>query len=450
VTSSLSRSKASFAILLLFLAALPALAFSEPIIVHQVACHSTTKAILYNGTVLELPSLRPLAQLGPIEGCDIYESYGERIAAWRGGQVEVYDGLRRRFTVRGDQAYIGSRFVLVTARDFVAVYSLYGFQVFRLDSHTVPAYVRLLGAGKAGPKAALLITPTLCKVRMQVESYLLVYDLDLGLWDIHQTGAVSFLAVPSGALWVKNGTLYHNGQAIGKAPDGLYPVSGFDGYATVEGGVVLVVALNGSTWRLKAPAGRGLAVSRLSEGFAACSDYECACTFNCTGFSEVARQAFSPPAAAETGTHYLLYANTVLYILEKPKPAPQPASTTAPQNATKPATTSTTPPENASAPASAGTTEGSASATTQQPSAEQPPSAEAQQPAAPAALNTTQHAPTKPAQFPNVSAAPRRSLSGLEQPEQRARVEPVPAWLLAAAAAVAVLVIYLLYRRRHL
>ena len=327
----MSRSKASFAILLLFLAALPALAFSEPIIVHQVACHSTTKAILYNGTVLELPSLRPLAQLGPIEGCDIYESYGERIAAWRGGQVEVYDGLRRRFTVRGDQAYIGSRFVLVTARDFVAVYSLYGFQVFRLDSHTVPAYVRLLGAGKAGPKAALLITPTLCKVRMQVESYLLVYDLDLGLWDIHQTGAVSFLAVPSGALWVKNGTLYHNGQAIGKAPDGLYPVSGFDGYATVEGGVVLIVALNGSTWRLKAPAGRGLAVSRLSEGFAACSDHECACTFNCTGFSAIAYQAFSPPTVTETGAHYLLYANTVLYILEKPRPA-----STAPQGSTTP------------------------------------------------------------------------------------------------------------------
>ncbi|MCC6059068.1 MAG: hypothetical protein LM563_02360 [Thermofilum sp.] len=338
----MSRSKASFAILLLFLAALPALAFSEPIIVHQVACHSTTKAILYNGTVLELPSLRPLAQLGPIEGCDIYEGYGERIAIWRGGQVEVYDRLSRRFTVRGDQAYIGSRFVLVTAKDFVAVYSLYGFQVFRLDSHTVPAYVRLLGAGKAGSKAVLLITPTLCKVRMQVESYLLVYDLDLGLWDIHQTGAVTFLAVPSGALWVKNGTLYHNGRAIGNAPDRLYPVNGFDGYAYAEAGKVVIVAMNGSTYTLPAPSGRELAISRLSEGFAACSDHECACTFNCTGFSEVARQAFSPPAAAETGTHYLLYANTVLYILEKPKPA-----STAPQGSTTP---SGQPPMNATTP----------------------------------------------------------------------------------------------------
>jgi hypothetical protein len=432
------------------LAFVPALAFPEPIVVHQVACHSTTKAVLYNGTVLELPSLRQLAQLGPIEGCDIYSGYGESIAVWRGGQVEVYDGLSRRFAVRGERAYIGMRFVMVTARDFVAVYSLHGFEVLRLDRHTAPAAVWVLEARKAGSKAVILASPTTCRVRMQVESYLLVYDLDTGLYDVYRTGAAAFLAVPSGVVWAKNGTLYHNGRAIGKAPGEIHPVYGFDGYATVEGGVVLIVALNGSTWRLRAPAGRGLAVSALREGFAACSDHECACTLNCTGFSAIAYQAFAPPLGHRDGhAHYLLYANTVLYILEKPKPAPQPASTTAPQNATKPATTGTTPPENASAPASAGTTEGSASATTQQPSAEQPPSAEAQQPTAPAALNTTQHAPTKPAQFPNVSAAPRRSPSELGQPEQ-AGAEPVPAWLLAAAAAVAVLVIYLLYRRRHL
>jgi hypothetical protein len=324
------------------LALVPALAFPEPIVVHQVACHSTTKAILYNGTVLELPSLKPLAQLGPIEGCDIYEGYGERIAAWRGGQVEVYDRLSRRFTVRGDQAYIGSRFVLVTARDFVAVYSLYGFQVLRLDNYTTPVYVRLLGAGRAGSKVVLLITPTLCKVRMQVESYLLVYDLDLGLWDIHQTGAVSFLAVPSGVVWVKNGTLYHNGRAIGNAPDRLYPVSGFDGYAYTQGDKVIIVAMNGSTYTLPLPSGIDLAVSRLSEGFVACSSHQCTCTFNCTGFSAIAHQAFTPPVATETGTHYLLYANTVLYILEKPKPA-----STAPQGSTTP---SGQPPMNATTP----------------------------------------------------------------------------------------------------
>ncbi len=426
----MSRWRASLITLLSSLALIPALALSQPVVLHQVACHSATKAILYNGTVLELPSLKPLAQLGPIEGCDIYEGYGERIAIWRGGQVEVYDRLSRRFAVQGERAFIGSRFVLVTAKDFVAVYSLYGFQVFRLDSHTVPAYVRLLGAGKAGSKAALLITPTLCKVRMQVESYLLVYDLDLGLWDIHQTGAVSFLAVPSGALWVKNGTLYHNGQAIGKAPDGLYPVYGFDGYATVEGGAVLIVALNGSAWRLKAPAGRGLAVSALSGGFVVCSDYECTCTFNCTGFSNVAYQAFAPPIVTETDAHYLLYANTVLYILEKPRPA-----STAPQNATKPATTGTTPPGNTAAPATA-----------PQPSAEQPGvlqplnATEAQPLLAPASLNATRQASAS-------LNASGRSSSGLGQPEQ-AGAEPVPAWLLAAAAAVAVLVIYLLYRRR--
>jgi hypothetical protein len=420
-----------------FFVILPVLALSQPVVVHQVACFSTTKAILYNGTVLELPSLKPLAQLGPIEGCDIYEGYGERIAVWRGGQVEVYDGLSKRFAVQGERAFIGSRFVLVTAKDFVAVYSLYGFQVFRLDSHTVPAYVRLLGAGKAGSKAVLLITPTLCKVRMQVESYILVYDLDLGLWDIHQTGAVSFLAVPSGALWVKNGTLYHNGRELGKAPERVYAVNGLDGYAYIQGDKVIIVALNGSTYALPLPSGRGLAVSSLEEGFAACSDYECTCTFNCAGFSAIAYQAFAPLTVAETGAHYLLYANTVLYILEKPKPAPQPASTTPPENATKPAT-GTTPPESASAPGGN---------TAAQPSAEQPGvlqllnATEAQPLLAPASLNATRQASA-------ALNASGQNLSGEEHPPEQAGAELAPAWLLAAAAAVAVLVIYLLYRRR--
>ena len=199
-----------------------------------------------------------------------------------------------------------------------------------------------LGAGKAGPKAVLLVTPTLCKVGMALRSYILVYDLDLGLWDIHQTGAVTFLAVPSGALWVKNGTLYHNGQAIGKAPEKVYSVSSFDGYAYTQGDKVIIVAMNGSTYTLPLPSGIDLAVSRLSEGFAACSSYQCTCTFNCTGFTEVARQAFSPPVATETGAHYLLYANTVLYILEKPRPA-----STAPQGSTTP---SGQPPMNATTP----------------------------------------------------------------------------------------------------
>ena len=349
----MSRSRASLTILFFFFAVIPALSLSQPIIIHQVACYSTGKAILYNGTVLELPSLRPLAQLGPIEGCDIYEGYGEHIAVWRNGRVEVYDGLNKRFAVQGDRALIGMRFVLVTAKDFVAVYSLYGFQVFRLDNYTTPAYVRLLGSGKAGPKAVLLITPTTCPTGMRIRSYILVYDLDLGLWDIYETGIVSFIAVPSGALWIKNGTLYHNGQAIGNAPDELYPVNGFDGYAYTQGDKAIIVALNGSTYTLRVPSGKGLAINKLSQGFAACSSYECTCTFNCTFFSTIANQAFTPPIITETDTHYLLYANTVLYLLEKPKPAAppnnaQPSSQT-PANNTQPGnhmSTNTTMPQN--------------------------------------------------------------------------------------------------------
>lgn len=346
----MSRSRASLIALFLSLVFIPALVPSQPTIIHQVACYSSTKAILYNGTVLELPTLRPLGQLGPIEGCDIYEGYGEHIAVWRNGKVEVYDGLNKRFAVQGDRALIGMRFVLVTAKDFVAVYSLYGFQVFRLDNYTTPAYVRLLGSGKAGPKAVLLITPTTCPTGMRIRSYILVYDLDLGLWDVYQTGIVSFIAVPSGAIWIKNGTLYHNGQAIGNAPDELYPVNGFDGYAYTQGDKAIIVAINGSTYTLPIPSGKGLAVSRLAEGFAACSSYECTCTFNCTGFSTIANQAFTPPTVTETSTHYLLYANTVLYLLEKPT-APQnstqpnsqtPINATTPQNTTQPPINSTT------------------------------------------------------------------------------------------------------------
>jgi hypothetical protein len=341
----LSRSKASISILFLFLAFLPALSFSQPVVIHQVACYSTGKAILYNGTVLELPSLKHLAQLGPIEGCDIYEGYGEHIAVWRNDRVEVYNGLSRQFKFEGDRALIGMRFVLVTARDFVAVYSLYGFQVFRLDNYTNPAYVRLLGAGRAGSKVVLLITPTLCKVGMALRSYILVYDLDMGLWDIYQTGIVSFVAIPSGALWVKNDTLYYNGQVIGTAPDRLYPVNNFDGYAYVQGDKVIIMAMNGSSYTFPSPSGKELAVSRLAEGFVACSSYECICTFNCTGFSQIAYQAFSPPTVTETDTYYLLYANTVLYLLEKPKPATHqnntsqnntPTNVTTPQNTAQP------------------------------------------------------------------------------------------------------------------
>lgn len=374
---SLSRSKASLIALFLSLVFIPALALSQPTVIHQVACFSTAKVILYNGTVLELPTLRPLAQLGPIEGCDIYSGYGEHIAVWRNGQIEVYDGLSKRFTVQGDsaRALIGMRFVLVTAKDFVAVYSLYGFQVFRLDNYTTPAYVRLLGAGKAGSKVVLLITPTLCKVGMALRSYILVYDLDLGLWDTYNTGAVSFVPLLSGVLWIKNGTLYYNGQFIGKAPDRIYTVSNFDGYAYMQGGKVVIVAINGSTYTLPAPSGRDLAINRLTEGFIACSSYGCTCTFNCTGFSAVAYQVFAPPTVTETSTHYLLYVRPTLYLLEKPKPVatrnntqpsnqksinattPQnnthtiqpPINTSLPQNGTKPQN-NTTPANNTSPP----------------------------------------------------------------------------------------------------
>jgi hypothetical protein len=325
----LSRSRASITAILFFFILFPVLTLSEPTVIPQVACYSSTKAILYNGTVLELPSLRHLAQLGPIEGCDIYSGYGEHIAVWRNGRVDVYDGLSMRFTVQGERAYIGYRFVLVTAKDFAAVYSLYGFQVLRLDNYTVPAYVRLLGAGKAASKAVLLITPTTCPTGMRIRSYILVYDLDLGLWDVYQTGIVAFVPLPSGVLWIKNGTLYHNGQAIGNAPEKVYSVGNFDGYAYIQQDKVIIVAINGSTYTLPLPGGRDLAVSRLTQGFVACSSYECTCTFNCTGFSQIAYQAFAPPTATETDTHYLLYVSPNLYLLEKPKP-------TAPQNSTQP------------------------------------------------------------------------------------------------------------------
>jgi hypothetical protein len=369
----LSRSRASITAILFFFALLPALVPSQPVVVHQVACYSPSKAILYNGTVLELPTLGPLAQLGPIEGCDIYSGYGEHIAVWRNGQVEVYDGLSKRFTVQGERAYIGMRFVLVTARDFAAVYSLYGFQVFRLDNYTVPAYVRLLGAGKAGPKAVLLITPTTCPTGMRIRSYILVYDLDLGLWDVYQTGIVAFVPLPSGALWIKNGTLYHNGQAIGVAPDRLYPVSNFDGYAYTQQDRVIIVAMNGSTYTLPLPGGRDLAVSRLADGFAACSSYECTCTFNCTGFSAIAYQAFAPPTVTETSTHYLLYVSPNLYLLEKPGTTPQnstqpnshtPTNNTQPSNQTP--INATTPQNTAQPPINSTTTHGNTT-TTQPP-----------------------------------------------------------------------------------
>jgi len=381
VSSSLSGLRASVSILAFLAILLPAVALPEPVALHGVACFDTSKAVLHNGTVLELPSLKPLAQLEPLDGCD---TRGNLLAAWRAGEVRVYRGLEPVFAVRGERAFIGSRFLLVVGGDSVAAYSLYGFEVLRLDRRTVPAAVWVLAAQKAGGKAVALISPTTCRVRMQVESYLLVYDLDLGLWDIHQTGAVSFLAVPSGVVWVKNGTLYHNGRAIGNAPDRLYPVNGFDGYAYTQGDKVIIVAINGSTYTLPLPSGIDLAVSRLSEGFVACSSYQCTCTFNCTGFSAIAYQAFAPPTVTETGTHHLLYARPTLYLLEKPKPgtAPQngtqpssqtPASSTqpsnqtptnaaAPQNATQPTAqppagtttpeSSTTPPQNATVPAS--------------------------------------------------------------------------------------------------
>jgi len=430
----LSRSRASLTILFFFFAVIPALSLSQPIIIHQVACYSTGKAILYNGTVLELPSLRPLAQLGPIEGCDIYEGYGEHIAVWRNGRVEVYDGLNKRFAVQGDRALIGMRFVLVTAKDFVAVYSLYGFQVFRLDNYTTPAYVRLLGSGKAGPKAVLLITPTTCPTGMRIRSYILVYDLDLGLWDVYQTGIVSFIAVPSGAIWIKNGTLYHNGQAIGNAPDELYPVNGFDGYAYTQGDKAIIVAINGSTYTLPIPSGKGLAVSRLAEGFAACSSYECTCTFNCTGFSAVAYQAFMPPIVTETDTYYLLYVRPTLYILEKLKP-----TSTAPQNGSTQLEPNTRPPTllpNA-------TTPQNNTSTTQPPTNTTLP----QSPATPLDNTTPQNA-TPANNTP--SAQNNTANTGTQSPSQSTGQGPsmhlaIPLILVTALALLG----YTLYKRRY-
>ncbi len=424
----MSGLRASVSILAFLATLLPAVALSEPVALRGVACFDQGRAVLHNGTVLELPSLKPLAQLEPLDGCD---TRGNVLAAWRAGEVRVYRGLEPLFTVRGDRAFVGSRFVLVVGSDFIAVYSLHGFEVLRLDRYTSPACVWVLGSGRAGGRAVVLASPTTCRVRMQVESYLLVYDLDTGLYDVYRTGAVTFLAVPSGVVWAKNGTLYHNGRAIGKAPGETHPVYGLDGYAAVEGNQVLVVALNGSKWRLRAPAGRGLVVSALSGGFAACSDYECTCTLNCTGFTELARQAYAPLITTETDAHYLLYGNGWLFLVEKPRPS-----------AVQPASASSTTPGNATAPAA-----------TPQPGVLQPLNAtEAQPLPAPSAeqppANASLQAPSAPA-WVNVSATPGQSPTAAA-PEQRARAELAPAWLLATAAAAAVLVIYLLYRRRHL
>ncbi|MCC5998824.1 MAG: hypothetical protein LM573_07080 [Thermofilum sp.] len=433
----MSRSKASIIALLFFFAFLPALSFSQPAVVHQVACFSTTKAILYNGTVLELPSLRPLAQLGPIEGCDIYEGYGEHIAVWRNGRVEVYDGLSRRFAVQGDRALIGMRFVLVTAKDFVAVYSLYGFQVFRLDNYTTPAYVRLLGYGKADSKAVLLITPTTCPTGMRIRSYILVYDLDLGLWDIYETGIVSFIAVPSGALWIKNATLYHNGQAIGNAPEKVYVVNGFDGYAYTQHDKAIIVAINGSTYTLPLPGGRDLAVSRLSEGFAACSSYECTCTFNCTGFSQIAYQAFTPPTVTETSTHYLLYVSPNLYLLEKPKP-------TAPQNSTQPNSqtpiNATTPQNTAQPPINSTTTQGNTTTTQPPVNTTLPQNGTKPQDNAPANNTSTNNTPS--IQNNAQSTSPRQDTGQSHEPSMSLVISIALLIVLAFAG-------YTFYRRKY-
>jgi hypothetical protein len=426
----LSRWRAStLALLALLPLLLAVLAEASPVVaLRGIACFDQGRAVLHNGTILELPGLRHLAQLEPLDGCDIR---GENLAAWRAGEVRVYRGLEPVFAVRGDRAFVGSRFLLVVGGDSVAVYSLHGFEVLRLDRYTVPAAVWVLEAQRSGGRAVVLVSPTTCRVRMQVESYLLVYDLDTGLYDVYRTGAAAFLAVPSGALWVKDGALYHNGRAIGKAPDGLYPVSNLDGYAHIQGDKVIIVAMNGSTYALPLPSGRGLAVSRLSEGFAACSDYECTCTFNCTGFTELARQAFAPLITTESGTHYLLYGNGWLFLVEKPRPsAVQPASagSTTPGNATAPAAT---PQPGVLQPLNA-----TEAQPLPAPSAEQPPA------------NASLQAPSAPA-WVNASATLGQSPTAAA-PEQRARAELVPAWLLAAAAVAAVLVIYLLYRRRHL
>ena len=422
----MSRWKASLpAVLALLLPALLAVhALAGPTSLHPVACFDTGKAVLANGTILALPTLQKLADIGPVDGCDLA---GSVLVAWRAGTITVYKSLTPVSTISGRRAFAGSRFILALNPDSVAVYSLYGFEVFRLDKYTSPAAVWVLGAQRAGSRAAVLVSPTTCRVRMQVESYLLVYDLETGLYNIYNTGAVSFIAVPSGALWVKNSTLYHNGRALGRAPAQLHPVHGLDGYASVEGGKVVVVALNGSSWRLRAPQGRGLAVSRLDEGFTACSDYECTCTFNCS-FTQPARQAFTPLIIEETPTHYLLHGAGWLFLVEKPRAEANTTKTAEnPREGAEPAPSATPAKEAAEPVQGAGQSTGAA---------EEP--------------RGTEEAGGRPPKAPGPeepeAAPPEGPAPGTTTEEPRPGAATQPWWLLAAA--LVVFAAYLLYRRR--
>jgi len=307
---------------------------------------------------------------------------------------------------------------MVLTHDSVAVYSVYGFEVFRLSRYTSPAAVWVLAAQKSGGKAVVLVSPTTCRVRMQVESYLLVYDLGTGLYSIHQTGAVSFLAVPSGAVWVKNGTLYHNGRALGPAGS-IHPVHGFDGYASVEEGKVVINGLDGTRFELPMPQGRGLAVSRLQEGFVACTDAACACTFECAGFSELAHQAFTPLTIKETTTHFLLHGGGWLFVVEKPRAE-----------------------EGAGAEEGA---EAAPSATPAEEAAEVPPEP-AQSAGAAEELKEVKGVGEQPPGTPGFEEPGVAPLEGLGATAQPAESSP-PWWALAAAAVLAALAAYLLYRR---
>ena len=438
------RWRASSSVLLALLPALLAavvLARGEPVQLRPVACFDSSKAVLGNGTVLALPTLERLADIGPVDGCDIG---GEVLAAWRAGRVTVYKGSEPAFSARGERAFAGPRFVMVLTHDSVAVYSVYGFEVFRLSRYTSPAAVWVLAAQKSGSKAVVLVSPTTCRVRMQVESYLLVYDLGTGLYSIYQTGAVSFIAVPSGALWVKNGTLCHNGREVGKAPGQLYPVQGFDGYASVEGSRVVVHGFDGSRFELPMPPGRGLAVSRLQEGFVVCTDAACACTFECAGFSELAYQAFTPLTIKETTTHFLLHGGSWLFVVEKPKALNTTAEASPTGN-----TTAVETPGQVSEPSQPPTL-GQLAETSQPPEA--PPTGECGCGSEPSGSEPVGPQVEQPAAPPG-GAEPRNASvaeHGLEQlaeaPAPPVRLSMV---LVAAGVAAVVLAAYLFYRRRY-
>jgi hypothetical protein len=299
------------ALLLAALTVLAVQALADPVIT-GVACTDGRVAVLYNGTVLSLPTLQRLFDAGNLLSCDV-NGY---IAVQRYGRVDVYDPSGRLLASveASGKPLVGQRFLLVAGDTVVRAFALpWGFEAFRLDELSSPKCVRVLSAARAASKAVTVASPCTCPVRMRVESYVLVFDLDTGLWDVTQTGLVTAWAVPSGALWVKNATVYFNGKPVATAGQAL-PVNGFDGFAVVDREVKVYDTAGRLAAVLPLPRGKGLVVSRVNEGFLACSDYECSSLNASIDLEGI----YEPPVVLDGDTYYVLLAGGRLKLVLKP------------------------------------------------------------------------------------------------------------------------------------